>query len=459
MNIQSLIFFPLIIIFYIIAFGGIHLGWSNIIYDEWRIITLILLFMLALVPLHKVFFIKYDKKLLQSSSYNFIFFFTLLSCIIVAVNYKSYTYLYFSLVDFSLYALLMLGCMGLYEIYVDLIENDESKLIKIYLLISILPFLTIICFLSSLFLFWSSGYFFDWKVQFSNKRMYDSVILVFIFFILNFRKYINNKSFEYFYLFLLGLYILSLFFDNARSALISLIVGLFFIFLLYKNERYIIFTPIFLIVSSGVIYLFFQIFSLTGDVVRVTTSGRSELWLYAYEKWISSPILGIGGASFGLDQTDFISRSAHNLIIQMIGEWGILGFSYLCIIGTFVATAFKYKNNIPPFLMAGLIAILVDSMFSAVLVYPLLMFVCANLFALTLAYCPRTHRDKLSKNFNLSQKIFYIVIFVFSVSTIIIIHGQDFLCIGCTSIDEFHGPRFWEYGRSLNLQPVEQKMD
>lgn len=187
-------------------------------------------------------------------------------------------------------------------------------------------------------------------------------------------------------------------------------------------------------------------------MIRVTSSGRSTLWTYAWNKWLEYPVVGMGGASFGLDQNKFPSRSAHNLMIQMVGEWGVIGYIYLGVISIFIGFILRYRYSIPPFLVAGVIAIVVDSMFSAILIYPLLMFVCANFFTLTLAYCPRENKRILPQKIIFMKKTFYLLALFFSVYTILNIHWGDIFCVGCKSMDEFHAPRFWEHGRALHLQ-------
>lgn len=128
----------------------------------------------------------------------------------------------------------VLCCVGLYHLHIDFLENDECQLNRFYLIISFSPILVIVYFILSLFLFWFSGSFFEWRIQFSNIRMYDSVILIFIFLLLNFRGRVKNYFLKHLSIFLLGFYILSLFFDNARSAILSLLVGLISIFFYIK---------------------------------------------------------------------------------------------------------------------------------------------------------------------------------------------------------------------------------
>lgn len=453
MIMKTRIFFYLIIIFYIWVFGGIHLNLKNIIYDEWRVLSLILLLVFSIVSIVYINLEK-NKSLLIAFNHKVILFLSVFTFVFLFYNLHNYFYLSFSLVDFSLYVLLALGCVGLYHLHINMLDKNEDELRRLYLIISFSPILVVIYFVLSLIQFWFSYSIFDWKIQFSNIRMYDSVILIFIFLLLNFRQFLNNYALKFLSVFLLFCYILSLFFDNARSAILSLLIGLGAIFFLYRDIRRIIILPIILTIMSGFIYWFYQIFYPVSTMIRVTSSGRSTLWSYAWEKWLQYPIVGMGGASFGLDQKNFSSRSAHNVVIQLVGEWGVIGYIYLGIIGVFIGFILKYRNNIPPFLLAGTIAIMVDSMFSAILIYPLLMFVCANFFALTLAYCPRENEIRLSQKFIYTQKSFYLFALFFSVYTIFNIHGNDILCMGCKSMDEFHAPRFWEYGRTLHLQPM-----
>jgi hypothetical protein len=230
----SRLFFYLIIIFYVWVFTGFHLYWKNIIYDEWRVISILLLFILSLLSILNVRY-KDNKALVMGACHKIIIFLILFIFIFLFFNLNNYLSLEFALVDFSLYTLLLLGTIGLYKLHIYFMEDNEGEIVKFYLLISFTPFFVIIYFVFSLILFWLTGSFFEWKTQFSNVRMYDSVILIFIFILLNFKQFISNSIINAFSVFLLGCYILSLFFDNARSALLSLLVGMASIFFLYKQ--------------------------------------------------------------------------------------------------------------------------------------------------------------------------------------------------------------------------------
>lgn len=446
--------------FYIVVFCGVDLNWVGYIYDQWRIVGVIILFIISAYGVFCVWFDQLEFGRLFSSSQNGrIIFFLFLSFICGLIFIPHYQYSKLALVDFSLYILFLLSGVGLYFVFIRLIHSSSNFLNKFILIFSLIPVFIVLLFVVSLFLFYREGLFFDWKPQFPNRRPYDSIMIVFIMVLWYvscfFRKYI----------FLIGfisvMYVSTLLFDGARSSLLSILISLIIVLFTHNKSRRYLYLPAMSIIFSIFFYTFNKvtmIFFYTDKsylLFRSSSSGRLDLWKYALEKWIENPLTGVGGGSFNYNVDVYRVMSPHNVMIQLISEWGLAGFTFLFFICSIVFFIYKNRESIHPLLYAVIIAVCLDANFTGALIHPIQMLTILCIFSFVLANIPKKyHYDSVALN-GIFKK-WCLSAFVFAVLSIVFVHGSDFICMGCVSVDEFHAPRFWEYGRALHLQPMNE---
>ena len=113
------------------------------------------------------------------------------------------------------------------------------------------------------------------------------------------------------------LFTLGLWFDGARAALLSVLLGLVVILIFSKQHRkQILGTATVILFSFAVYHLTYYFYNQIHDidkslnVIRTSSSGRWELWSYVYQKWIEQPWKGVGG-NF-LATTNYPLNHLHN---------------------------------------------------------------------------------------------------------------------------------------------------
>ncbi len=107
------------------------------------------------------------------------------------------------------------------------------------------------------------------------------------------------------------------------------------------------------------------------------TSGRTDLWIATYQKWLEAPLFGLGsGSTFWEIDLGWAHTQPHNAFLQFLMSWGMVGAvgaTWLLIRAT-VAAHKKTKMNpeLWPF-MAMLYSLLAMSMVDGALYYPRLI--------------------------------------------------------------------------------------
>lgn len=138
-------------------------------------------------------------------------------------------------------------------------------------------------------------------------------------------------------------YIGILFSYSRSSFLVASIVLLYVFFIKNRNGFiYIVlaFIGIFICVSTFAPEMVERIFSIKDNIQSEGGSGRFELWGEAVDNFFRNPIFGIGSG-----QTPAYSPSrmgTHNLYLQILGENGIIGFSFFMYLWL---SAFSYMRR------------------------------------------------------------------------------------------------------------------
>ncbi|MDG9795727.1 O-antigen ligase family protein [Acinetobacter baumannii] len=431
------ILFLVVVIYLITALLGYQIGWSVFQYDELRLLQL----PLALCAL---FILIFAKKLEYSIHTQINFFIIGVLILTQQINWEIFEFQEL----WSAIALLFIFSALTYEL--RNIKNIEHG-IALIVVTAIIPCLFI---LISIFNFISVQQWFDWQFNSGSIRIYDSVIVP-LFFLLIFLK---NKKVPYIqYLYPLGIFLFALawLFDGARSALLAVLIGLTSLFIFSKDNRRLVLQTIVYMFVAFAVYKSTVYFAdkNTMTVLRTGTSLRAEMWKFVFEQWKQHPFTGVGGGYLSKIQYAY-GHHIHNLYLRLIFEWGVIGFIFLIWMLYQLIGLFK-DRAVSLVLKAGVIAVLVDAMFSGNMVYPASQIACILFIAL--AFSQRHHIGDFTSAFSIwSTKVLvgmWGILFLY----IAIVHfGQDLSCWNCGSYGGRMAPNFWEYGGAEHLISSDQ---
>ncbi len=173
---------------------------------------------------------------------------------------------------------------------------------------------------------------------------------------------------------------------GARSGLLSVLLGLVVLFFTGKNKRAVLIYSLISIVLALLLYFFTSLVSelvfnkgFTGDFfsrfgagqlnsINAVTSSRYDLWVLAIKVAISNPLFGIGPQHFA-SLSSFVAHP-HNFYLNIAAEWGIPALLLL------VYLTYKYYRHLfqclgGQVLLAVMVAILCDALWSGNTVYPI----------------------------------------------------------------------------------------
>ncbi|MDC4323879.1 O-antigen ligase family protein [Acinetobacter baumannii] len=425
------ILFLLMVAYLITALLGYQIGWSVFQYDELRLLQ----FPLALCALLILIFTKQ----IEYSIFTQITFF--LIGVLTAVQITAYSIFQFQEIWSAIALVLILSALT-YEL--RNIKNIEHGL-ALSVVSAFIPCLFICVSIANFILY---KQWFDWQFNSGTIRIYDSVIVP-IFFFLIFLKNKNYPYFHYFYPFAIFFFALAWFFDGARSALLAVMTGLLFFFIYSRDNRKLILQSCIYIFLAFLVYKTTIYFAdkNTMTVIRAGTSMRSEMWSFVFEQWKEKPWSGVGAGYLSEIQYKY-GHHIHNLYLRLTFEWGIVGCIFLFWIIYQVIRLFLDKNVLP-ISKAGVVAVLVDAMFSGTMVYPASQVAC--ILFLAFAFSKRQQsREYLKYPYRATKLLISLWGALFLYITITYL-GQDLMCWGCTSYVGRMAPNFWEYGSTQHL--------
>lgn len=327
-------------------------------------------------------------------------------------------------------------------------RKNECALVTL-VLFSVIPCFNI--FLSFIQLI-KTGIFFGWQMNAGSIRIYDSIVVP-IFWIAVY-LYEKNKYIKKLYPVICFLIALALFVDGARSALISLLIPLIFLLFLDQNYKKIILKTFLYIFIAFITYQgFYYYYNLIHEqekslsIARYTSSHRSEIWLYMFELWTQNPFRGVGGGYLAQIEHPY-AHHMHNVYLRLIFEWGLVG----CVVLIWILSKIYdlLKSNVNVVLKMGVIAILIDGMFSGNFIYPASQVACVLFLSLAFSQLPQKVSEHDSAQF-LNTKTLYIMTYLFFVVLVFAYLKEDMQCVGCSSKQGRAAPFFWEYGASTNL--------
>lgn len=429
------ILFLLIVSYLITALLGYQIGWSLLQYDELRLLQ----FPLAIYALSILIF--ETKK--EYPIFTQITFF--LIGVLIAAQLTNYNIFQFQEL-WSAIALISIFSALTYEL--RNIKNIEHGL-ALVVVFAFIPCLFICVSITNFILY---KQWFDWQFNSGTIRIYDSIIVPFFFFLV----FLRNKNYpyiHYFYPVAIFFFALAWFFDGARSALLAVMIGLLVFYIYSKQNKKLI------LQNCSYIFLAFLVYKSTiyfadkntMTVIRAETSLRAEMWSFVFEQWKEKLWSGVGGGYLSKIQYKY-AHHMHNLYLRLIFEWGIVGCIFLVWMIYQVVRLFIDKNVLP-IAKAGVVAVLVDAMFSGSMVYPASQMACILFLAFAFS------QMKLAVNFKSYIPMIKILISlwgaVFLYITIMYL-GQDLTCWGCTSYVGRMAPSFWFYGGTEHLVSTTQ---
>ena len=425
--------FYLIILYLIFYILGINLGYLSNSFDEYRLLEILL----ALCSC--VFLV--SKKIQFNKNTVFILF-ILFILFIFRINFFGI----FFIQDIILWLSIFFICLALYQ--QNCLDNKKENIIAILILFSILPCFFIIL---SIFNLLKENTWYDWQLNSGTIRIFDSYIVpIFWFSLYLYRK--NNKIIHNFYYIICFLIGLALFFNGARSALISLIIPLLIIFFVLKEDKIIIIKTNLMLIFSFLVYF---IVSYTRNclynsnvglgISRFTTSKRYEIWGFMYQNWKNNPVWGVGGGFLAKEQYMY-GHHSHNLFLRLIFEWGIIGIGIVLFL--FYQIYILFKSKVDPILKMGVLAILIDAMFSGNFIYPASQVICIFFIIVTFS---NMKLAKYEGSLVLSKTVIlcYIGLFTYLLFNFLWV---DITCMGCSSEVGRAAPFFWDHGGSEHLE-------
>lgn len=431
-NILSL----LIGIYLIAALLGYQIEWSVFQYDELRLLQ----FPLAIYALLILIF---TKKIEYSIFTQIIFS---LIGILISIQLTNYNIFQFQEL-WSEIALLFILSASTYTL--KNIENIKHG-IALIIFSAFIPCLFICISITNFILY---KQWFDWQFNSGTIRIYDSVIVPIFFFLI----FLRNKQYPYIYYFYpvaVFFFTLAWLFDGARSALLAIMTGLFYLFIFSKQNRNLILQAIgymlfAFLVHKAVVYLADK---NTMTVLRTGTSLRSEMWRFVFEQWKETPWSGVGGGYLAKIQYGY-GHHMHNLYLRLIFEWGIVGVIFLVWIIYQVVRLFIDKGVLP-IAKAGVAAVLIDAMFSGSMVYPASQIACVLFISFAVSQRQQS-KEYFKSSYGVTKILISLWGALFLYITIMYL-GQDLTCWGCTSYVGRMAPNFWEYGSTQHLIPASQ---
>lgn len=424
-------------LYLIFGFLGCQIGWSSNQYDELRLLQ----FPLAALSLYILIL---SPKLYWSFQTQFGF---LVVGVSILIGLSSYDV--FQLQE-------LISALALVFILAALTVTLKEKVYRyngIFLIVTAASIPCLFIFIS-IFNFINEKQWFDWQFNSGSIRIYDSVIVPLFFFLI----LLKNKNYpysQYFYPMIVFLFSLAWLFDGARSALLSVFVGLAILFVFSKIERRLVILTLLYMFFAFLLYKWtYSFVDRTPTVLRAGTSLRAEMWFYMFEKWKLDPIWGVGGGHLSKIQYPY-GHHIHNFYLRLIFEWGGIGLLFLLWMFYQIFLLLK-DQSVYMVLKAGIVAILVDAMFSGNMVYPLSQIACILFVAFAFSQRSIIQYQEISSYKILRTKILIIFLGILFLYLSYSFFLQDLTCWGCASNIGRMAPNFWFHGGAEHLVPYDQ---
>lgn len=175
---------------------------------------------------------------------------------------------------------------------------------------------------------------------------------------------------------------MNLFFDGARSALLSVGVALFLLLLFSQKKKEELLLPLVSLLVAFLLYFIInQLLASAGHtLVRTTTSGRSALYLSSLSQFFEHPFFGVGGGNFKAWHNHPTSHP-HSFVFKWLVEAGLVGLGFLLLFFWGAWRLFSQGRKVQGWAWAAPAMVTVNALFSGGFVYPLSQFLSFLLFS------------------------------------------------------------------------------
>lgn len=330
--------------------------------------------------------------------------------------------------------------------------------------LSLAPIYVMIWFFIGYYLYITQSLTLAWHDSFENIRYYDDALLPCLLFLWCRIGFLNK--YPKFVILVSSLYILTLWVDAARATLLGLAVGLVVASLMYPKGYKKLASPILSVFLSFLCYqilVFWQSDSISQSVVRSGSSNRIGMWTASFYKWLENPFLGIGGANFTyLDRIINIQQLGHphNLIIQLVLEWGFVGILISCFFIFGIFYIWQKRGYISVLLFSGCVTLTVNILLSGAYIYPISQIAMLLYFSFTLSNIYRqvnkfgieSENQSFDRRSLVKVKLYPSIIGLLAVIGLFLIIYPSLLQFnGVINSLSTGGPRFWYDARLVNL--------
>ncbi len=451
-------------------------------YDEKRIVQLVILFLITIAIVFSSSFQEYCLNLIHKTSKLFLASFLIIFSLgIISSSLATIPLLAYQEVS-NYYLLIILAVFISFS--VQQIES-ASKLI-IYAIIASAVFY-LVSFLASLMAGISNNniVFADLFSGFYNRRFFNQFQSITFPFLIIASLYLNSSKLKKNTLTLLAsLWVMLALISDGRAVIISALFGIILSGIIFPLNRKKWWGQAVIIIVSGTILYFIFNFGISdlnatkGDLARVTSSGRLDIWLNTLTEIQNNPFLGYGPMHYALTPHDFSYNAIahpHNMTLQLMYEWGIpatiLTIFLLCItlfshIKKIKMRSFSTNKSLLVIaLSSSIFSIIMHSQLSGILVMPLSQIGVAIIFGWMIGITETnqvTNNPTASKNTPLRRFLLCIPTII---ALIILIAGSaphiNNLLNNRTDTKNLYlqgeypaytGPRFWSGTFILNKQ-------
>lgn len=130
-------------------------------------------------------------------------------------------------------------------------------------------------------------------------------------------------------LFLISFWWMLLFASGGRGTIFGFSLGFILLFIFFKRDvrhyiRVLLKSIFFGFTLYFILFLFLPEESNNQSLIRSSSSGRYQIWVYAFQLWLDNPILGIGPYGFSKINDIVDIATTHNVILTLMTEWGVI---------------------------------------------------------------------------------------------------------------------------------------
>ncbi len=269
--------------------------------------------------------------------------------------------------------LLALYCYG-YITYLAFKAIPTAIIERLIAIIVLLPIYYVILLLIAWLLYFTQAMPpVAWHIWFDNVRYFDDTLLPLIFLLWSQPGFL--KRHRAVSVVLASCYLLLLWLDGARANWLGIATGLIMVCMFYRQGYKKLLLPVTSVIASYIMFKGLSAVesdSVAYDIARTTSSGRATMWIETLKAWAEQPLIGIGGGNFVYlaPQVNHTLGHPHNIILQWLIEWGVVGIMLVVMAGYALYKLIKQPNNMPPMLFAGCFALVVNMLLSGAQVYP-----------------------------------------------------------------------------------------